>query len=206
MSTCLLVIDDGREDYLDRCLESAARYLPPMQACVMVSDPNHELGFAGAVQAGWEGALESGCEWVFHLESDFVFTEAVPLEQMRALACRWGIGQVALKRQPWNERECAAGGIVEADPEDFEAREIVVTDAELVPHTYAYTLHRKFFTTNPSLYSTALCLRGWPQVSESEGVFTHQLLADAYSFAFWGGPYDQPAVEHIGARRAGHGY
>ena len=66
--------------------------------------------------------------------------------------------------------------------------------------------HRRFFTTNPSVYRASLCERGWPQEPHSEGVFTHRLLADGFDFAFWGGRFDPPAVTHIGAERTGRGY
>jgi hypothetical protein len=76
---------------------------------------------------------------------------------------------VALKRQPWNAEECAAGGIVECHPDDFAS---ATTRATCSP------THRRFFTTNPSVYPAALCAQGWPQVPQSEGMFTHRLLED----------------------------
>ncbi|HYJ21626.1 MAG TPA: hypothetical protein VEW07_06360 [Solirubrobacterales bacterium] len=198
MSVCLLVIDDGREDYLERCLESAAHNLPPMDACVMVSDPDHELGFAGAVQAGWEGVLETGCEWVFHLESDFVFTCPVDLPKMQAVVEQFPeIAQVALRRQAWNEAEKAAGGIVALDPRSFRTATC---------STGYFTEHRKFFTTNPSLYRASLCERGWPQVPRSEGILTHELLSEGRSFAFIGPAPEPPRCWHIGETRTGTGY
>jgi hypothetical protein len=202
------VIDDGRADYLDRCLESVAVYLPPMDACVMVDDSNHELGFAGAIQAGWDGVLETGCEWVFHLESDFVFTHPVPVDAMRGVILRSDyhgpnpkgptITQVSLLRQPWNEREKVAGGLILADPDDFRE----------VRCGWTFVEHRRYFTTNPSLYSTELCRRGWPQVAKSEGIFTHELLTewDKRRFAIFGGWNDPPRCWHIGESRTGNGY
>lgn len=209
MSICLLIIDDGREDYLERCLESASIFLPPIDVCVMVSDPDHELGFAGAVQAGWDGVLETGSEWVFHLESDFLLTCPVPIERMQNIIRdsngRHGgerlppmIAQVALKRQAWNAREKAAGGIIQADAIGFKS----ATKAS----TGWYTEHRKFFTTNPSLYPASICERGWPQCPDSEGMFTHQLLADGLSFAFLGPAEEPPRCLHIGTERTGTGY
>lgn len=203
MSVCLLIIDDGREDYLARSVESASEMLPEVGHKVIVDDAEHSLGFAGAVQEGWNRVLETGADWVFHLESDFVFNQPVPLARMQCLldvADQPGhnrLAQVSLKRQPWNQREKAAGGIVEADLDDFSWRSNGMDD---------WTEHRRYFTTNPSLYRAALCERGWPQVPESEGVFTHQLLADGYRFAIWGKPLAPPMVEHIGRERAGKGY
>lgn len=193
MNVCLLLIGDGRSDYRDRTLESARLNLPPMDAVVEVDDSGHELGFAGAVQAGWD-AIPDDCDYVFHLELDFTFNRPVPLDSMIALLERARLSQVALKRQPWNPEEKAAGGICELKPSDF-------TD-----HGY-WTSHRKFFTTNPSVYPADLCKRPWPQESESEGKFTLDLILDlTVSFAFWGGKFDPPHVHHIGDERTGNGY
>lgn len=194
MSVCLLLIGDGREDYRERTLRSAAVALPPMDYCVEVDDTAHELGFAGAIQAGWDAALETGATHVFHLEADFTFNEAVPLEAMLdELDAHPTLAQVALKRQAWNAEEKAAGGICELHPGDFIDRGPLCW-------------HRRFFTTNPSVYSAALCHMGWPQEPHSEGVFTHRLLAEGYRFAFWGGRFRAPMVTHIGEHRTGTGY
>lgn len=201
MSVALLLIDDGREDYLRRCIRSLAPIMGVFDRVVQIDDPDHELGFAGAIQAGWDQVLETDCELVFHVESDFVFCEPPELERMAVLARCSRLAQVALKRQAWNERERAAGGIIEADPDDFVEREI-----RTATWTAAFVEHRRFFTTNPSLYRREIAERGWPQVSESEGVFTHRLLDEGFSFALWGGKHDPPRVEHVGAVRTGTGY
>ena len=198
MSTCLLIIGDGRDDVHERSWQSAKANLPRFDHNLVVDDRDHKLGFAGAIQHGWDQVLDTGAEWVFHLEADFIFREPVPIGAMIAiLEGNPDIAQVALKRQPVNEEECAAGGIVECHPDDFEERKWAA---------WWITTHRRFFTTNPSLYSTRLCRMRWPQEPESEGLFTHKLLADPLlRFAFWGRKYDTPMVEHIGVR-CGVGY
>lgn len=208
MSVALLLISDGRTDYLDRTLASAAEFLPRLGACVHVDDSDHELGFAGAIQAGWDAILASGCEWVFHLEADFTFNCPVPIEAMIATMQREpDLLQIALKRQAWNDAEKAAGGLVEAHPEAYN---------ELVQRLLSWredsadvwTWNRRCFTTNPCLYSTALCHKGWPQVEKSEGIFTHELLAEseAFRFGLWGPKYGPPWVTHIGDTKTGKGY
>lgn len=194
----LLLIDDGRFDYRDRCLASASQLLPPLDVCIEVNDPDHELGFAGAIQAGWDAVLESGADYVFHLEADFTFNVHVPLEQMIEILDREpGLAQVALKRQPWNASERIAGGIVEQHPDSYVERQ---------RRWGRWTEHDRFFTTNPSVYRASLCERGWPQRAESEGHFTKQLRDDGFTFAFWGGKFSPPTVTHIGRHRAGKGY
>ena len=201
MNFVVLHITDGREDYAERSLASAKEHLPEPQALISVDDSTHELGFAGAIARGWARIREEtpDAAWVFHLEDDFTFNGTVPLDRMAAvLKRRPYLVQMSLKRQPWNEREKAAGGIVEADPDDF-TQHTEVGDV--------WTEHRRYFTTNPSLYPAALCAQGWPQVDQSEGIFTHRLLEDPkVRFGVWGAKYDPPLVEHIGKARAGHSY
>lgn len=213
----LLVITDGRDRCLTRTLNSAVEALPTFDHYVMVNDsldavfgewlganwpmfdilhPTTKRGFGGAIQAGWDAIPP--CDYVFHLEDDFVFNQPVDLDRfVELLELNPALAQVALKRQPWNAEERAAGGIVEQHPFDFEDHELGALH---------WTEHRRFFTTNPSLYPYELTRRGWPQCEHSEGVFTHQLLEDGLRFAYWGKRFDPPRVHHIGDERVGHGY
>jgi hypothetical protein len=196
MSTVALLVITDRPEYLERTLFSAARYLPAFDQYVEIIDDEHRLGFAGAIAAGW---CEIDCEYVFHLEDDFVFDAPVPVEDMiRLLKRHPELTQVSLKRQAWSPEERAAGGIVECHPEDFD---------EVSDEQATWTEHRSYFTTTPSVYPAQLCELGWPQCPHSEGIFTHQLLEDpALRFAIWGGKFDAPRCEHIGEVRAGCGY
>lgn len=195
MSVCLLLVDDGREDFLDRALEALGGRADQE---VIVRDDDHSLGFAGAVREGWERVLETGCEWVLHWETDFTPNEDPPVNEMVALLrMQPHLAQVSLKRQPCNSDEERAGGIVELHPDDFTER----TEAGVT-----WTEHRRYWTTNPSVFHRRFCEVGWPQEPCSEGVFTHKLLADPMlRFAIWGGKFDPPMVTHHGIR-AGVGY
>lgn len=196
-TVCLLLISDGREDYLRECLLSAAQHLPAFDQFVHVEDPDHELGFAGAIQAGWD---QVDTDYVFHVEQDFVFTERVRIDRMLSeLLHHPHLTQLALLRQPWNEAEREAGGIVEMDPTAFKLRKGKC-------HPYRWLEHRKFWTTNPSLYPRWIVDRGWPQCPDSEGHFGISLFADypRHVAAFWGD--GTPTVEHIGRERVGTGY
>jgi hypothetical protein len=213
MSVCLLLIDDGREDYLSRCLASLNPLNTLVSSIVLVQDNEHDLGFDGAIREGWDRVREVvGCHYVFHVESDFVFLRPPPLAEMRDILNRDpSVVQVALKRQPWNEVEHEAGGIVEANPAAYEERhldEASMWQREEPIGLCPYTVHRKFFTTNPSLYRASLCGRGWPEGPESEGRFGISLFEynPELVSAFYGGKFDPPMVEHIGRQRAGVGY
>lgn len=199
MSVCLLRIADGRDAYQEQCWESAVRMLPRFEHVVTIDDRAHELGFAGAIAEGWRQVLQTGAEWCFHLELDFTFAEPVDVAAMiELLGEQKHLVQVALKRQPVNALEIAAGGLVQQHPDEFRQR---------VENGVIWTEHRRYFTTNPGVYATKLCRHGWPQVPESEGVFTHRLLQDPdVRFGLWGGKLDAPLVHHIGDVRAGTGY
>lgn len=199
-SLCLLRIGDGRDDVHELANASLLEMVPKADHIVTIDDRDHTLGFAGAIAEGWRQVRETGAAFVLHAEMDFTYNAPVPVDRMIAVLRRHpNIVQVALKRQAVNAEERAAGGIVELHPDDFHQRH----DAGDV-----FTWHRRFFTTNPSVYHAALCAQGWPQVPESEGIFSHRLFdhdPDACS-VFWGAKFDPPAVEHIGAVRAGTGY
>jgi hypothetical protein len=201
MNVALLLIDDGRSDFLIRAQASLRMMCPPFDHVIHIDDTRHELGFHGAIQAGWHRILdETDADWVFHAESDFSYNEPVPLERMiAALDSDPELAQIVLKRQPWNALEHAAGGIVEQHPDDYTER--------IMPTGDVITTHRRFFSTNPCVYRASLCQLGWPQEPQSEGVFTHRLLRDPYRhFAFWGRKFDPPLVHHVGEVRAGTGY
>lgn len=202
-SVCLLVFRDGRDDYHRRSLASAHRagLLAHVDYVEYVDDADHALGFAGAVQRGWDKAARTGATHVFHLEADFTFNVDVNVPAMlKVLAARPHLAQIVLKRQPWSHAEIAAGGIIEQHPADY------------VEHSDSagrvWTEHARFWSNNPCVYSVELLSRGWPQRPESEGHFGLQLLADAphTRFAFWGRKTAPPAVHHIGRERAGRGY
>lgn len=199
MNLCVLTIRDGRDEIHERSIESLQASLPEPEHHVIVDDHEHKLGFAGAIGEGWRQVTESGADWVFHHEADFIFNAPVPVEAMaEVLAAYPYLAQLALKRQPWNGEERDAGGIVECWPEEYRQRTYM---------GHLFSEHRLFWTTNPSLYPAAWCRYGWPQSSRSEEAWTKRLCEDPdLRFAFWGGKHDPPLCEHIGTERAGKGY
>jgi hypothetical protein len=217
----LLVMTDGRRDCVARTLSSAIANLEGPITRVVIhddsADPDHRAwlqraapdaevvwhyagrqGFGGAIRNAWKHVAAGPERFVFHLEDDFTFNGPVDLAAMaEVLDDEPHLVQLALRRQPWNDAELAAGGIVEQHPTDY----IEATD-----HAgRSWLEHRRFFTTNPSLYRRALCASSWPEGAESEGRFTHQLLADP-EVGFWGARDSGEAVTHIGDQRAGVGY
>lgn len=158
-------------------------------------------GFGGAIRRAWQHLAEfSHARYVFHLEDDFTFNRCVYLRAIAdVLDAHPHIAQMALRRQPWNRAELAAGGVVERHPNDFEER------SDGVNH---WLEHHRFFTTNPSLYRRSLVEEGWPDGDRSEGVFTAQIREQQpdWRFAYWGARNSGEWVHHIGTERVGTGY
>lgn len=218
----LLVVTDGRQHCIEEAIPSAREQLRgPITRRVLYDDsgddeyrdylrqrfsefelvfhPAGRQGFGGAIRTAWRHLRLCREPYIFHLEDDFTFNSSVDLMGMANVLERFPhLAQLALRRQPWNDEERAAGGIVESHPDDY---------VEHGWEGYRWLEHRRFFTTNPSLYPRALCAREWPDTEHSEGVFTHQLLVHPeLRFAFWGGRDSGEAVTHIGTERAGTGY
>lgn len=217
----LLVITDGREHIFETVPSALANLVGPITTRLIYDDSDNDAhfdrlanefaplgfdviggvrrGFGGAIRYCWSFLADHEERFVFHLEDDFIFNRAVDLRSMAmVLDAHPHLAQLALRRQPWNDDERSAGGIVEQHPDDYREWNSTIGD---------WLEHRRFFTTNPSLYRRSLCERGWPEVEHSEGVFTHQLLADPdVRFGFWGRRDDTPWVTHIGHERVGIGY
>lgn len=163
-------------------------------------------GFAGAIRSAWSHLrLASSARYVFHLEDDFTFNRPVPLAELVALldAEPWLI-QAALRRQPWNAEEASAGGIVELHPDDFADRRTRLPDGSAIE----WLAHRRFFTTNPSLYRRELVdFTEWPAGLNSEGRYSIERFADPDVVAgFVGSRSSGEWVRHIGHERVGVGY
>lgn len=231
MSIAVLVITDGRDEYLRQSVRSAMTQLSgPITEWWMYDDTGDQVyreglvrryptfshfhegprqGFGGAIRAAWARLrTASAAEYIFHLEADFTFNRPVDLGELAAvLQSRPDLAQMALLRQAWSPEERAAGGLIARHPEAYRP-----AGDEL---GRLWLEHRLFWTTNPSLYRREICHLDWPRGHQSEGHFTLQLLRDGLPgrvagdevrFGYWGRPEDGPWVEHIGSERAGHGY
>jgi hypothetical protein len=195
----LLVIGDGRDELQRETMGSwllNARGLDLAQI-VKVDDRHHLLGFCGAIRYGWQRIreLKLDFEYVFHLEEDWRFDRPFHVGCMSDLLyLHPDIAHVALRRGAEPAEHAAP---IEAWPEHFHDREVDGSP---------YLLHRDFFTTNPGLYRRELVEEyEWPEAPRCEGAFTETLIADGYSFAYWGDRDDEPWITHTG-QRTGHGY
>lgn len=225
----LLVITDGRDEYLRQTLDSAAEMLGPgITERWMFDDTGDEAyrrrlverhptfkhidagprqGFGGAIRASWDLLAQlSTARFVFHLEADFTFPRPVDLHAMaQLLDDSPNLAQLALRRQPWGD-EPRPGGFMQQYPDWYE--DWTASGREWVETT-------RNFTTNPSLYRRDLCRWGWPADPHSEGVYGFRLReaglpwgvpGEAVRFGYWGSKASGEWCHHIGHERTGTGY
>lgn len=214
----LLIVTDGRADCLKRTIESFEQQVrgefsfrrmaddsadPAYAAWLDANFTDFEidhhparLGFCGTVHKAWSDLPE--CDYVFHLEDDFIFNRPVFIQEMvNVLQHDPALAQIVLKRQPVNFAEQRAGGIVELLPDNYADKEW---------QGYHWLEQQMFWSTNPCLYSYRVTRLGWPKVAACEGHFGIALRESGCKFAFWGERSDAPWVEHIGHQRVGNGY
>lgn len=220
----LVLYTDGRDELLARTIASANENLHgPITRRTIVDDTgqlahaatlsteypewtieahSERLGFGGTIARTWRYLAASAVreQFVFHLEDDFTFNRPVDLVAMwRVLNEYPTLAQLALRRQPVNEAEIAAGGVVEMWPDQY----IDKYNGYLGSH---WLEHRLFFTTNASLYRRSLCGLEWPEIERSEEAFTRRCLEHGYTFGYWDHRDSGEAIHHIGTHRAGSGY
>lgn len=205
MSVALVVVTDGRRQYLQEMLRSASRYLNYPFAHLRIVDDSgadqqvvwpdgfevvrhpERRGLAAAVQSAWSG-LPPEIDCVFHAEDDFVFVEEVDVDAMAVTLKEHGrLAQLVLKRQPWSPPEVAAGGIIEMNPDEYRQRD-------------GWVEHTRIFSLNPCLIPREVVDLGWPAGNEAE--MTARLVTAGWSFGFWGRREDTPRVLHIGVQRS----
>ncbi len=222
----VLVMTDGRLDCLRQSLPSLQTYLHgPVTRWIVHDDTGdqqyHQLldyhtgpawelvttdarsGFGGAYRHAYDWWLANDTnDYLWSHEDDFVLTRPVDLAAMvQVLAAHDYLTQLALRRQPWNPVEKAAGGIVESRPHDYTERHDV--------DGHAWLEHRLFHTTNPSLVPRRLLeAHRWPTGPRSEGMFSRDVFdchAEARA-AYWGDRASGEWCKHVGHERVGRGY
>jgi hypothetical protein len=209
----LLLITHGDAPHRDEVLRTFSRLVAPQPdvRLAVVDGPGvppppgpwrvrrhaQQEGFCAACRTGWDLAREAIDEHdlthVFWLEHDFRFLRPVYLERAaEPLDAHPYLAQMALMRQPVNDAEVAAGGIIPSRPEATWER------------WPGWIEHREFWTTNPALIPAHVIRDyGWPDGDRCEGRFGIHLREQGLSFGFWGD--GSVYVEHVGTRD-GKGY
>lgn len=202
MKGALVVITDGRWDYLNQTLESAEQQLQFQWTQKLLIDDSGapygpqpygfdvvrnrpRKGLAGAIETAWEW-LDPDIDFIFHLEDDFVFVRTIPVQGMVDLLVKNPhLAQMALLRQPWSPAEHAAGGIYGVTPDAYCQRD-------------GYVEQSRLFTFNPCVYLRHITAVG----AGLEAEVTERLLALDYVFGYFGKLDDEPRCHHIGVRRS----
>lgn len=203
----LVVVTDGRYEYLAQCLGSINQHLDldwfrrkliiddsgtgnliwdlPTGWNVWTRTPRQ--GLARTVADAW-GAV-AGSEFVLHVEEDFVFTEQVDLPSMaRILRERPYLAEMTLKRQAWGPERA---GYMEDHPERY---------TECRDGPLAWCEHRECFSLNPSLIRGEVIFDGF---EGGEAEQTERLTKNEETrFGVWGKKLDPPRVTHVGDRRS----
>ena len=218
MRVAVVVVGDGRPQYLSQAVASLEQHFPEslLEAMILINDAadenysdhlrqeypqfdrqiHHETrrGLAGAVRSAWETALEYPIDYVFHAEEDFTYTTDIPVGQMAYLLQEYSnLAQVVLMRNPV-PHEKAAGGVIQASLSDHIERH----DGNLL-----WVEHTKLFSFNPCLIPTRViesAVELAPNFLEHD--VTDLLLDLGYKFSYWGGMTSEPLCHHIGDQRS----
>lgn len=209
----LVIITDGRGDYLARTLDSLGANLqhrfvsrtivddsgdPAYAAHLDAEYPTFDRihhperrGLGNAVETAWKTALDSDAAFVWHQEEDFTIDEPVDVPAMAETLDQWSnLAQLSLKRQPVNATEVTAGGYMQVEPARYANAE------KWVDHDVCFSL-------NPSLIPRSViesCVDA--EMMLVERPITDYLLKQGLRFGVWGSIEDPPRVTHIGTTRS----
>lgn len=201
MSLALLVVGNGRLDYLRQAIDSldveadhylmiddsgdaqVARTLDREYPDFEIRHHINNMGMAWAVQGGWDMVLATDATHLLHWEEDFTQVGPLPVQEaINILDAQHDISQILFQRQPITPQEVEAGSVVGA-----------------MNPTYlgTWALQRHIFSLNPCIIPRRTLELGWPAGNEAE--MTRRVLDEGWSMGVW---LDGPLVHHIGDHRA----
>lgn len=218
MKFCVIIINDGRNDYLEATLKSfKENVIFPEGSTVhkiLIDDwpkeRNEEelkkiakkykvnkvilneknLGVNETVRKVWNQIPED-IDYIWHQENDFVFLEKVDIEAFIKILENPIIVQCALVRQAWFEDEKECGTLMNTRPERWRVANVSGTDI---------ILHKDHFTFNPSLYKRKWIVDLFP-FGEYQLSAYYLTRNPALYFAYYGKKEDSHRVLHIGERK-----
>ncbi len=215
MKVALLVIGDGRGEYLEHTVPAVLKnVLHPITARLMIDDSGDDdyartlddsypefrivhggrRGLAGAVQAGFDLCLDHDPDYVLWIEEDMLITRMLPVTQaVMVLEAHPELAQMCFKREPFDP----------AEGTDQLAAQCKL--AAFFGEKASYTWHDSLFSLNPCLIPRRVLELGWPSgplgVGNEAGM-TPILLDQGYVFGSWGHVGDEPYARHLGVRRS----
>jgi hypothetical protein len=219
-----IIISDGRKEYFEQTVESFNRLMTPAPKGTLISDDSQDPAFAewldatfsgpeyiikhhpsktglcGSVEWAWAN-IPSDCQFVHHLEEDFILEQPVNLKEIAfALERAHWLCQVWLMRHPWYTVEVEAGGIYQhRSPKAWQVRSMLYewNDPNYPIYWTEYNWGR-FWTQNPCLYPKRIINRGYPKGPYCEEAMAQWVWDYGMKSAFWGRPDEVPKVRHIG--------
>ena len=218
MSIALVVITDGRGDYLKETIDSYHKMaVGDITDQIMVNDSGDSnytaylnetypeflhidhvtrRGLAGAIQSGWNCALQHNIEYIFHLEEDFTFNEKCDLNMMvNFLECHPEYAELCLQRQAWSQEEIDGARWYGDSP--------LYTNMQ--DDTFEWFEHKELFSVNPCIIPRRILELEWPSgpigIGNEDG-FTQRCLDNDYKFAMLYHKEHTPMVHHIGGSRS----
>lgn len=215
MKFCVIIINDGRNDYLEKSLKSfSENVIFPEDSDItkiLIDDwPIHRdektikkigkkhgvnkfifnetnLKVDNTVHKIWSCVPED-IDYIFHQENDFIYLEKVYISELMKVLESPVIVQCALARQAWFKDELESGSLFNTRPERFRSGNIAGLDI---------VMHKDHFTFNPSLYK-----RKWLVNIDPFGEYqlcNHYLSQNsALWFTYLGKRTDKNRIEHIG--------
>jgi hypothetical protein len=218
MKFCVIIINDGRNDYLAKTLKSfEENVMFPNDAeiyKILLDDwplerdektikklcrkykvdevvfNEENLGVNATVKKAWS-LIPEDADYVWHQENDFVFLERINIHDLMTVLESPIIVQCAIVRQPWFDDEKAAGSLMNTRPERWRPGNVSGIDV---------VLHKDHFTFNPSLYK-----RKWVQDFTPFGEYdirNHYLNNNsALWFSYLGKREDYHRCFHIGEKK-----
>ena len=216
MKLAVVVIGDGRKQYLDQCVPAiSANVTHPIYARIMVNDEadpaycstldseypewvhvhTGRVGMAGAVQAGYDAALTFSPDYTLWVEEDMLLTQPLPIADVaQVLGSRRDedghrLAQMMFPREPWWN-----------DMEQQHGQWGALQRLSASPTVHGTYLSQDYiFSLNPCLIPRRVLQLGWD--ADNEAGVTKKLRDDGYVFGVWGS--GETYARHIGHERSG---
>lgn len=219
-----VVTTDGRKEFIEKALPTWNAASGSVAHRIIIDDSGNDeyrrwlsdtftdwdvipvgeerCGYSPAMQAMREVGLQTGAEFIFHTEDDFILNHPIDLDDIAdVLRRRTYLAQIALLRQPWFGNEVEHGGLIEAL--EVNGQEFT----EVTDGTHHWIEHRAVWTANPNMFSRDVAKINYPNVNYSESAFMKSLRSNKnLRCGFWGKRSDAPLVHHIGEYRNGIEY
>lgn len=210
--TALSVLTDGRADFLAETMEGIKAHLGEVDGPRFIVDdsgnsdyaswlrhsyPQFKLihhttrrGLAGAVQSVFDTALDTGCDYLVHIEDDMVLTRDVPVaDAIAVLEAHSNLAQMCFKRV--------------AVPDDGAADQLqaILNRSSFYGSHDTWTWYDYLFSLGPCVIPRRVLELGWPSgpigVGNEDGM-TKRCLDAGYVFGSWGLVTDEPWARHVG--------